>query len=61
MNRRQANRVAKIIYVHYGLQADVDWSETCEYYPIIKTEADEALVYDYYVRCCQRVQEWLGV
>ena len=61
MNRRQANRTAKIIFVHYGLEADVDWSETCSFYSIIQTEADEALVHDYFVRCADRVQDWLGV
>ncbi len=61
MNRREANRCAKIIFIEYGLQADVDWSKTCQQYLMIRTESDEALVHDYFVRCADRVHDWLSV
>ncbi len=57
MNRYEANRKAKEIFVSYGLQADVDWHETCELSDV--DEADEELVHDYFVRCADRVQDWL--
>ena len=59
MNRREANRTAKQIFMSYGWQADVDWEETCEGHDI--DEKDMAIVHDYFVRCADRVQDWLGV
>ncbi len=59
MNRRKANRIAKEIFMGYGWQADVDWEETCGMHDI--DEADEALVHDYFVRCADRVSDWLNV
>jgi len=59
VNRRDANRIAKQIFISYGSQADVDWEETCEIHDI--DEKDMALVHDYFVRCADRVQDWLGV
>ena len=41
----------------YGWQADVDWSETCEMHDI--DDDDEELVHDYFVRCADRVSDWL--
>lgn len=58
MKRNEANRIAKDIFVSYGLQADVDWSETCGYYNL--DEEEEELVRDYFLRCADRVQRWLN-
>ena len=58
MNRRQANRMAKSIFMSYGWQADVDWDETCDLRDI--DDDDRDLVHDYFVRCADRVQDWLG-
>jgi len=57
MNRYEANRIAKRLFMLYGWQADVDWQETCGMHDI--DEADEELVHDYFVRCADRVSDWL--
>lgn len=57
MNRREANRLAKQIFMSYGWQADADWSEQKEYNDL--NEDDSDLVYDYYKRCGDRVSDWL--
>jgi len=57
MNRREANRLAKEIFMSYGWQADVDWSEQEGLNGL--NEDESALVYDYYKRCADRVAEWL--
>ena len=57
MNRREANRLAKEIFMSNGWQADADWSEQDAYHDL--NEDDSALVYDYYKRCADRVAEWL--
>jgi len=57
MNRREANRLAKQIFMSYGWQADSYWSEAEEQYDL--NDDDSALVYDYYKRCADRVAEWL--
>lgn len=59
MNRREANRIAKSIFMSCGWQADVDWDETCDLHDI--DEAHRALVHDYFVRCADRVSDWLNV
>ena len=57
MNRREANRLAKDIFMSYGWQADADWSEQEASYDL--NDDDSTLVYDYYKRCADRVAEWL--
>jgi len=57
MNRREANRLAKNIFMSYGRQADAAWFEQEEYHDL--NDDDSALVYDYYERCCDRVSDWL--
>jgi len=57
VNRYEANRIGKQIFMSYGWQADVDWGETCDLHEI--DEADQKLVYDYFVRCADRVSDWL--
>lgn len=57
MNRREANRLAKEIFMSYGWQADAAWFEQEGYHDL--NDDDSALVYDYYKRCCDRVAEWL--
>jgi len=60
MNRSDANRLAKRIFMSYGRQADVDWEETCGFYDEIENEADEELVHYYFMRCIDRVSDWLN-
>ena len=57
MNRREANRLAKEIFMSYGWQADAAWFDQVGYHDL--NEDDSALVYDYYKRCCDRVYDWL--
>ena len=59
MNRYEANRLAKEIFMSHGWQADAAWFEEYleEYHDL--NEDDSALVYDYYKRCCDRVSDWL--
>ncbi len=57
MNRREANRLAKDIFMSYGWQANSDWSEQETFHDL--NDDDSALVYDYYKRCVDRVSEWL--
>jgi len=59
MNRRDANRIAKQIFMAYGWQADAHWEETCESQDI--DEKDMAIVRDYFVRCADRVSDWLNI
>ena len=57
MNRYEANRKAKQIFMSYGWQADTDWSEI-EALHDLDDDASE-LVHDYFVRCADRVSDWL--
>lgn len=59
MNKRDANRLAKKIFMSYGWQADADWSEAEEYYEL--NDDDSALVYAYYQRCADRVHDFLNL
>ena len=59
MNRREANRIAKSLFMSYGWQAGHDWDDTCDVHRI--DEADKDLVHDYFVRCADRVSDWLNV
>lgn len=51
--------MAKDLFISYGWQADVDWDGTCDLHDI--DEAHRALVHDYFVRCADRVQDYLRV
>ena len=59
MNRREANRIAKQIFMSYGWQANVDWEETCDLHNI--DDDDREKVHDYFERCADRVSDWLNV
>lgn len=57
MNRYEANRIAKEIFMSYGRQADADWSEQEALHDLDDDTSE--LVYDYYRRCIDRVRDWL--
>jgi hypothetical protein len=57
MNRREANRLAKQIFMSYGWQALDDFEDFQARHEWTDEEMD--LVYDYYKRCADRVYEWL--
>jgi len=57
MNRRQANREAKNIFMAYGNATDfADLQELNDW-----TDQETDLVQDYHRRCADRVADWLNV
>ena len=59
MGRREASRQAKSIFMAYGWSAMDDFEDIQARNEWTDEETD--LVHDYYVRVCDRVQEWLGL
>lgn len=59
MNKYEANRQAKSIFMSYG---DSAWNEFEDLQSIYGwTDEETDLVTHYYQRCSDRVQQWLGV
>ena len=57
MNRYEANRQAKNIFLSFGWSASDDFDDLQALYDWTDEETD--LVLDYYKRCGDRVQDWL--
>jgi len=59
MNRYEANRLAKQIFMAYGLHAGHEdvWAEIENQFEL--GNAESKLVHDYYKRCANRVSDWL--
>jgi hypothetical protein len=59
MNRREANRHAKQIFMDYGKSGRRMFNDVQRRHGW--TNKETALVQDYYCRCANRVEEWLDV
>ena len=61
MNRREANRIAKQIFINYGTTFWAFEETALEEHNIKPQTKDAELVSDYFQRTVDRVSDWLNV